>query len=214
MTGEHAPVQIRFDGTTIPDMAVLNTTLIPFARLSDAQLASVLPVEVHWPQIVADRIAVLERYATGGAPPGTTEATVQSVRNILRETIPRAVDEAVRAVRLAAAAAIRDDGARAVSERTAILAVYLEAKALAMVRMLCTYVLRTETSIDWGEQFAGLGYVYSPDVIYGLVMITHRIGTWAGWTDADFLERSSASSHLGADPSGCARSPREPRVYA
>jgi len=186
MTGEPSPVQVRFDGIAAPDMAALNTTLIPYARLSDAQLATVLPVEVHWPLMVADRIAVLERYAAGDAPPGTTDATVESVRNIVRETIPNAVDDIVRAVRLIAAAAIRDDGSRAVNERTAILATYLEAKALAMVRTLGTYVLKTEASIDWGEQFAGLGYVYSPRVIFGLVMIGRRVGTWAGWTDADY----------------------------
>lgn len=170
----------------MPDIVALNTTLIPYARMSDVQIAAVLPVDVHWPDIVADRIAVLELYTTGRAPPGTVEATIQSIRNILRETIPRATDDVVRAVRLAAAAAIRDDGSRAVRERTTILATYLEAKALAMVRMLGSYALTTEPAIDWGKEFASLGHVFSPDVIYGLAMIAPRFGTWAGWTDADF----------------------------
>lgn len=185
MTVKPHPVQVRFSGTSKPDIVGLNTTLIPYARMSGMQIAAVLPVEVHWPDIVADRIAVLELYTTGGAPPGTTEAAVQSIRNILRETIPKATDDVVRAVRLTAAAAIRDDGSRAVSERTTILAAYLEAKALAMVRTLDTYELTTEPAGDWGEQFAGLGLVFSPGVIYGLAMIAPRVGTWAGWTDAD-----------------------------
>ena len=185
MTVESKPVQVRFFDVASPDMATLNATLIPYGRLSETQIATVLPVEVHWPQAVTDRVAVLESYGNGSAPPGTTSATVESVQRFVSDSIPAATDDIVSAIRLMAAAAIRDDGSRAVTERSAILVAYLEAKALAMVRTLGSYVLTTEPLIDWGDAFESVGRVHSPRTIYGLAMLARTVGTWAGWTDAD-----------------------------
>ncbi len=183
------PVQVRFAGLYEPDIEVLTESLIPYGRWSEEHLASELPVDVQYPAQISERMAVLSDYlAPGRWPDSVPVEAMSTTRYIIEFMIPNVTAEIVRGIRLMVAAAIRDDGSRAVVIRDQVHLVFLSSMVLALARSLKAYVLISENDLDWGEEFYEMKRVYSPNIIYGLSYIARRFGHWDGWTDADFHE--------------------------
>jgi hypothetical protein len=112
------PVQVRFASLYEPDMSALAESLIPFGRWGEENIAADLPVVVSYPPEISQRLKVLEGYlAPGGWPPKVPSDAIETMRAIVEQRIPNVKAEIARGVRQMAAAAVRDDGSRAVAVR-------------------------------------------------------------------------------------------------
>lgn len=180
------PVQVRFASLYQPDIPALSESLIPYGRWSEEHVAAHLPVAVSYPAEISQRLQVLEGYlARGGWSPNVPYGAIESVRAIVEQMMPDIEAEITRAVRLMAAAAIRDDGSRAVLARDQSLSIFLASKMLASARALQGCQLIGEPTLDWGEEFYEMATVFSARLIYGLSFLAREPHGWAGWTDAD-----------------------------
>lgn len=181
------PVQVGFSSLYQPDLVGLSTSLIPFGRWADEHIAVDLPVSVTFPVEIRRRLDVLRGYlAPEGWPPGVAYAARHAVEQLLGEIEEDVTSEITHAVRVVAAAAIRDDGSRATGIRNQLLESFLAAKMLAVARVLNTLRLEGEPSLGWGHEFREMKAIYSPRLIYGLAYLAREPEGWAGWTDADF----------------------------
>ena len=182
------PVQVRFAGLCQPATAVLAESLIAFGRWTEEHIATHLPVVVCYPTEISHRLDVLKGYlAAGGWPAEVPADAIGTVRAIVEQMMPRVEAEIARGVRLMAAAAIRDDGSRAVAVRDQALSIFLASKMLATARVLRSHLLVGEPTLDWGAAFDEMAPVYSDRLIYGLSFLAREPHGWAGWTDADLV---------------------------
>jgi hypothetical protein len=180
------PVQIRFLSLYQPDMQALAESPIPFGRWNEESIAAHLPVVVSYPAKISQRLRVLKGYLTiGGWPRQVPKDAVETIQAIVEQMMPLTETEIVRGVRLMAAAAIRDDGSRAVSVRDEVLSIFLAAKMLAAARVLHACRLVGEPTLNWGAEFRGMARVYNERLIHGLSFVAREPYNWAGWADAD-----------------------------
>ncbi len=167
-------------------MRTLAQTIAPFGRWSENHIAADLPVAVSYPAEISKRLGVLRRYLTvGGWPPNIPSEAIDTVRGIVKGMMSDVELEIVQAVRLIAAATIRDDGSRATDVRDEVLSVFLASKMLATARALMDHMLIGEPPLEWGEEFCELKPIFSPRLILGLAFIARSFLGWAGWTNAD-----------------------------
>ena len=145
------PVQVRFAGLCQPATAVLAESLIAFGRWTEEHIATHLPVVVCYPTEISHRLDVLKGYlAAGGWPAEVPADAIGTVRAIVEQMMPRVEAEIARGVRLMAAAAIRDDGSRAVAVRDQALSIFLASKMLATARVLRSHLLVGEPTLGLG----------------------------------------------------------------
>ncbi|MER9414060.1 hypothetical protein [Mesorhizobium sp. M0589] len=180
------PVRVQFNGLYRPDIALLNESLIPYGRWSEAHIAALLPVAVTLPAKISQRLDVLKGYLVeDGWPPQVPLNARQFVGDAVYQMIPIVQDDIASGIRLMAASAIRDDGSRDVAIRDQVLSSFLASKMLSTARALTNFVLEGEIPLDWGGEFDGLPQIYSNDIIQGLSFLADKSHGWAGWTDAD-----------------------------
>ncbi|TPI54207.1 hypothetical protein FJ420_30615 [Mesorhizobium sp. B3-1-3] len=181
-----SPVRVQFEDLYTPDVSALNDSLIPYGRWSEAHIATQLPVVLVWPPKILKRIDVLNGYlAVGGWPSRVSTDAWQTMHDIVHQMIPLVQNEIISGIRLMAAAAIRDDGSRAVAIRDQVLSSFLASKMFSTARALTNYILEEESPLDWGDEFSGLHPIYSNNLIHGLSFLARDAHNWAGWTDAD-----------------------------
>jgi hypothetical protein len=180
------PVQVRFTSLYQPNTSALAESLLPFGRWSASHIAQSLPVTVSNPAEISERLSALEGYlASGGWPRHVPRGAISTIRAVVERIMPCAVKDITRGIRLTAAAALRDDGSRAVAERDQILSSFLASKMVAIARALCGTQLDGEPRLDWGAEFYKIGQAFSDRLIYGLSFLARDTHGWAGWTDAN-----------------------------
>jgi phosphoglycerate-specific signal transduction histidine kinase len=88
------------------------------SELGQGSCFAVVAKAAHAAVEISHRLKVLKGYlAAGGWPPKVPAGAIATVRAIVEQMMPRVEAEIARGVRLMAAAAIRDDGSRAVTVR-------------------------------------------------------------------------------------------------
>lgn len=180
------PVRVQYTSLYQPDISVLAESFVPFGRWSEEHIAAQLPVVVSYPTEISQRLKVLEGYlAPGGWPRKVPRNAIETVHVIVEQMMPILEAEIARGVRLVAAAAIRDDGSRAIAVRNQALSSFLASQMLATARALYSYRLVGEAVLDWGAEFYDMRTVYSIRLIHGLSFLARQPHGWAGWTDAD-----------------------------
>ena len=188
MPGGNPPsVQVQFGSLYRPDMSALADSLVPFGSWSEERIAAGLPVTVSYPAKISERLEVLQDCVKAGEwPRRVGPEGAESVRDLLQETMPRIEKEIAQGVRIMAAAAIRDDGSRAVAQRDEVLSMFLASKMLATARMLHSHSIQLgDAPLDWGPEFSQMVRTSSDRLICGLSFLAREPRGWAGWTGAD-----------------------------
>lgn len=180
------PAQVRFACLYQPDISALAESLIPFGRWSEEHIATQLPVVVSYPAEISQRVNIMRGYlAASGWPSQVPSDAIESIRALVEQTMPGIEAEIAQAVRLIAAAAIRDDGSRAITIRDQALSSFLASKMFATARALRYFTLVGEPILAWGAEFYETASVSSHRLIHGLSFLAREPYGWAGWTDAD-----------------------------
>lgn len=180
------PVEVQFRDLYRPDESLLTKSLVPFGMWSDRHIAAELPVKITYPFEISERLKVLKEYIDSNVwPAGSPIYASESVRETIEKVMPRAEAEITHAVRTIAAAAIRDDGSRAVLQRNEVLVGFLAAKMLAIARSLHGTQFSGETRLQWGDEFSEIPSVSSDEIIHGISFLEREPHGWAGWTEAD-----------------------------
>jgi hypothetical protein len=107
------------------------------SELGQGSCFAVVAKAAHAAVEISHRLKVLKGYlAAGGWPLKVPAGVIATVRAIVEQMMPRVEAEIARGVRLMAAAAIRDDGSRAVTVRDQAISIFLASKMLATARVL------------------------------------------------------------------------------
>lgn len=89
---------------------------------SDRHIAAELPVKITYPLEISEHLKVLNEYIDSNVwPAGAPIYARESIRETMEKIMPRAEAEITHGVRTTAAAAICDDGSRAVIPRNEVL---------------------------------------------------------------------------------------------
>jgi hypothetical protein len=180
------PVEVRFGSLYRPNESLLTESLVPFGMWSDRHIAAELPVKITYPLEISERLKVLKGYMDSNVwPAGSPIFASEAVQETIEKVMPRAEAEIAHGVRTMAAAAIRDDGSRAVIPRNEVLMSFLAAKMLAIARSLCGSQFAVEARLQWGDEFSKIPPASSNEIIHGISFLEREPHGWAGWTEAD-----------------------------
>lgn len=201
----HASEQVRLGFTELvrPNIPVLSSALWRYQKWAPAFLRENLPVIVEWPKEVQAYFDVInERIAEDDWPDAMTEAEKAWLVRLTSTTSPALAKEMVTGIgRILSFAQAEFVGAEHLDkeERDRLLDLYLQAKMLALTRIICSAHPKCIGHEPWMESYFHFAPELSPDVIIGLPPASRRPGI-KFWTDFDLdIEGNIATLFLPND---------------
>jgi hypothetical protein len=178
----HPPVRILFEGIGVPDLSNFQEDIARYSGWSEDRLVKSLPVAVTLPESIFSRLSQVEAYLSSESwPPGTHPDAKSTLREFYYELVPDSLEQLVQGVRTITASARREDGSRAVTERDAVLRIFLEAKIIALARTLKWYVLTSEAPIATDTVQSNSARRYAAETVSSLQEML-KSSRWTGYS--------------------------------
>ena len=156
------PVHIHLKNLHSLESQMLFAELAPYDHWNATNLLNELPIYLHWSELAAKRLEVIQQYLdTDTWPCEVEDRTREQFRSLLNRVV-EAKSSIEHGVRVACAAAADANGANLRSQRNSAMETFIEAKALALMRLLLAMRLHGELPDAWMPPLYWLDTSYSP----------------------------------------------------